>query len=467
MIRFLIVAVVVLFGHLGSAQKLTDDIITLEEYLAYVKKYHPVVKQALLISSEGEAKLLKARGAFDPKIEIDFSKKQFKDTEYYNKLNSAFKIPTWYGVEFKASYETAEGAYINPESKLPAEGLYSAGVSLSLAKGLLTNERMAALKQAKLYQEISRAKQQMMVNTILYEAIHTYFIWLKNYQTYQIHGAYLKNGKQRLHNVSKSYLSGDKPAVDTLEASINLKNRLLEMEKARIDFLKSTLEVSNYLWLENDLPLELNANMKPDPYTDSRIDNVLKSSVLQVSDSLINTHPKIKALQLEKEILAVDKRLKMNALLPTVDLQYHFLTTDRNDWNSLNTFNYKNGLYINFPLFLRKERGDLKLAKIKLQDINFELSAAKINLQNKITAVREQIASYKSQYDIVKELVNDYQHLVRAEERRFNLGEGSLFLINYREAKLIETELKRIETGFNLLNAKATLVQQMNFFEAE
>jgi hypothetical protein len=25
-----------------------------------------------------------ARGGFDPKIEVDFSKKQFKDTEYYS-----------------------------------------------------------------------------------------------------------------------------------------------------------------------------------------------------------------------------------------------------------------------------------------------------------------------------------------------------------------------------------------------
>ncbi|PHO00808.1 transporter, partial [Rhodobacteraceae bacterium 4F10] len=42
--------------------------LSLEEYLGYVKKYHPIIKQAELITNTNEAKLLKARGAFDPKI---------------------------------------------------------------------------------------------------------------------------------------------------------------------------------------------------------------------------------------------------------------------------------------------------------------------------------------------------------------------------------------------------------------
>ena len=31
-----------------------------------------------------------------------YNTKEFKNTEYYDELNAAFKIPTWYGVEFKA-----------------------------------------------------------------------------------------------------------------------------------------------------------------------------------------------------------------------------------------------------------------------------------------------------------------------------------------------------------------------------
>ena len=133
-----------------QAQETVENTLTLQEYLGFVKQYHPIVRQANLIVNQSEAKLLKSRGAFDPKIEVDYDQKKFKNTEYFDKLNATFKIPTWYGLEFKANFEQNEGAFLNPESDVPADGLYSVGVSLSLARGLLINERMAMLKQARL-----------------------------------------------------------------------------------------------------------------------------------------------------------------------------------------------------------------------------------------------------------------------------------------------------------------------------
>merc|ERR1712035_192522 len=81
----------------------SEQILSLEEYLGYIKKYHPILKKAKLLTSKGEFKLLKARGGFDPKLEILYNRKEFDGKEYYNTFNSVFKIPTWYGLEFKAN----------------------------------------------------------------------------------------------------------------------------------------------------------------------------------------------------------------------------------------------------------------------------------------------------------------------------------------------------------------------------
>jgi outer membrane protein TolC len=436
-------------------------VLTLEEYLGYVKKYHPIVKQATLITSKGEAKLLKSRGAFDPKFEVDYARKKFKNTEYFDKLNTTFKIPTWYGIELKAKYENNEGTYLNPEFTTPTNGLYSAGISVALAKGLLINKRMATLKQAKLYYKQAQAKQQLVINDILYNSIVSYFNWLKNHQAQFLYKNYTANAKLRLQNVKKSYLAGDKPAIDTLEASINLKNRVLDFEKAKIAYIKSTLYLSNYLWLENDLPLELEDTVKPDTNTINSIDTVLNSSILNVTDELIVNHPKLKELQYKKESLTVEKRLQANNILPKIDLEYNFLTPDHTPINSLNSANYKSGVSISFPLFLRKERANLKLAKLKLQDIDFDITATKVSLKNKIKANFQEIASYTKQNKLLEELVSDYQRLVNGEERKFFLGEGSLFLINYREVKWIETQIKQIDTEFKLLNSKSTLIRNL------
>ena len=47
--------------------------------------------------------------------------------------------------------------------------------------------------------------------------------------------------------------------------------------------------------------------------------------------------------------------------------------------------------------------------------------------------------------------------LLRGEERKFELGESSLFIINSREAKLIESQVKEIVLENKLLGAKSEL----------
>ncbi|WP_083629386.1 TolC family protein [Tenacibaculum agarivorans] len=439
-----------------------NNILLLEEYIGYVKQFHPIVKQAKLISTEGEIKLLKARGAFDPKIAVDYDRKKFKKTEYFDKLNSTFKIPTWYGIEFKANYENNSGIFLNPERNVPDEGLYGIGVSLSLAKGLLTNERMATLKRAKLYTKQAIAKQQLQVNEILYNAITTYFEWLKNYQTQIVYEDFLKNANNRLNIVKKSYFAGDKPAVDTLEASINLKNRKLDLEKAKLSYIKSKLKLANYLWLSDNIPLELETSVIPDVNTFKNIDGALNIETNTLDSINNDNHLKIKSLEYEKQSLIVNKRLKMNNLLPKIDVEYNFLTPKFNELTNFNTNNYKGGINFYIPLFLRKERSELKLAKLQLQDIEFVISANKVDLNNKMKTIDNEISSTLRQNETLEELVNDYKNLVKAEERKFILGEGSLFLINYREVKLIETQLKLIDTNNKFLKSKASLYRMLS-----
>ncbi|WZL89778.1 hypothetical protein VS868_03300 [Salinimicrobium sp. 3283s] len=107
--RFILAIVLFLQVFVLRAQETTTQVLSYPEFLAYVKQYHPMVRQANLQLEMGEAELLKARGAFDPKLEVDYSRKEFKGTEYYDLLNSTFKIPTWYGVELKAGFEQNEG----------------------------------------------------------------------------------------------------------------------------------------------------------------------------------------------------------------------------------------------------------------------------------------------------------------------------------------------------------------------
>lgn len=443
--------------NLNAQATQVNQTLSFQEYLGFVRKNHPVVRQAELHLSIGEANLLKARGGFDPKIEIDYDQKRFKSQEYYELFNTSFKIPTWYGVELKAGFEQNEGVFLNPENNVPEIGLYSAGVSMELGQGLFINQRMASLQQAKIFKTLSIAERNLIVNQIIYEASLAYFDWYQAFQEYNVYKKFLTNAQLRFDAIKKQALSGEIAAIDTLESNILLQNRKLNIEQANLNLIKKSLSLSNFLWTENAVPLEIQNNVIPDTSLPNSIDQTLNITSNLPSDFSIENHPKIIALNAKIETLKVEQRFKADKLKPEIGLNYQFLATQANRFDSYFAGDYKAGFTFKIPLFLRKERGDLKLAKIKVSESNYEYDYQSLILKNKIEATFQTIQSFGSQLKMINSIVDDYQKLLSAEERKFAMGESSVFLLNSREISLIGTQLKQIETYNKFFALKAEL----------
>jgi len=424
-------------------QNLVSKEFTYNEFIGYVKKYHPLVKNANLEISKAQANLMIARGGFDPKIEVDFSKKQFKNNEYYSILNSSFKIPTWYGIDIKAGFDNSEGIYLNPDNTLPNQGLTSLGISIPLGQGLLINERMANLRKAKIQLQLSQAERKIEAVGILYEASIAYFNWKKTFSEYKLYEEYIKNAQIRFDGIQSLIKQGDKAAIDSIEAGIIVKNRLLSAEDSGLKLAKAKLELSNYLWLDNNIPLELADELIPEINLELSIQETLKTNDLMSNQFSLNSHPKINALQNKIEILNVDRKLKATMLLPKIDLGYSYLS-EPSYFNNYQFNDYKIGMNFYFPLFLRKERGNLKLAKLKVQETEFFLEFERLQLQNKINAQKIELTSYLKQIEIAKSVSEDNDKMLKSEEKLFLFGESSLFLINTRENNLVTAKLSQI-----------------------
>ncbi|MCM4162921.1 MULTISPECIES: TolC family protein [unclassified Arenibacter] len=438
------------------AQQLDTVVLNFKEYLGYIKKYHPIAKQAELKIGEAQANLMKSRGGFDPKIEVDYHLKEFKGTEYYQRFNATFKVPTWYGIEFKANFEQNDGAYLNPSENLPEDGLYSAGVSFSLGQGLWINDRMATLKSAKIFREQNRAERDILVNEVLYNASLAYFDWLQSFREKDIYERFLANAKERYKGVRQNAIAGVVPSIDTLEAKIIVQDRALNLEQAKIILSNKSLLLATFLWTNNNIPIELQPNVIPDIHMERDIDVTLEILGKPLDSIVIEDHPKLKALNYKIESLKIDRRLKSNKLLPTIDLEYNFLTENPDYFNSFGNQQYKGGVNFQLPLFMRKERGNLRLTDFKLQDAQLEATNTSVRIKNNILAIYMELDSFYRQQDLIENMVQDYRLLFFAEERKFSFGESSLFLINSRESKLLEAELKKniIQNKFSITKAK-------------
>ena len=438
-----------------SAQNIPSKEFTYDEFLGYVKKYHPLVKTANLEISRAQANLMMARGGFDPKIEVDFDKKQFKNQEYFSILNSSFKIPTWYGIEIKAGFDNNEGIFLNPENTVPNQGLTSLGITVPLGQGLFINQRMADVRQAKIQLKLSQAERKLQAIEVLYDASIAYFNWKKNYSEVQLYEEYNRYALIRFEGIKSLIKEGDKPAIDSVEAGIIVKNRILNLEDSSQKLAKAKLELSNFLWLENNIPLELADELIPELQLEFTIQESLRTNDLLNTDFSIINHPKISALQSKIDILNVERKLKANMLLPKVDVGYSYIS-EPSYIDNYRFEDYKVGLDFSFPLFLRKERGSLKLTKFKVQETEFALDIETVQLTNKINAQKVEITSLVKQKELIKALVQDNLTMLSSEERLFSFGESSLFLINTRENNLVLSQLSRIalENRFYISNSE-------------
>ena len=449
-----------LFCSLAWGQEQNPKEFSYNEFLGYVKKYHPLAKRAQLEINQAQANLMMARGGFDPKIEADFDQKQFKGKEYYSVFNSSFKIPTWYGIEVKAGFDNSEGIFVNPENSLPNQGLTSLGITIPIGQGLVINQRMADLRKAKIQIQLSQAERKLQAVEVLYNASVAYFNWKRNHSEVQLYTNYLNNATIRYKGVLTLIKSGDKPAIDSVEAGIVVKTRRWNLEESKLKLAKSKLELSNYLWLDNNIPLELQDDIIPESKLEQTISETLKINELLTEKLSVENHPKINSLENKLAILEVDRKLKANNLLPKMDVGYHYLS-EPNYWNDTNFNNYKIGVNFKFPLFLRKERGSLQLAKYKIQDTKLTLDLERIQLKNKINAQQTEIRSIEKQLQLITELIKDNNQMLQSEERLFTLGESSIFLLNSRENNLVSIQLTQLGLENRFLNSNAELFKIM------
>ncbi len=452
--------VLLLLGSLAWGQNQNLKELNYNEFLGYVKKYHPLVKSAQLEINMAQANLMMARGGFDPKIEADFDQKQFMGKEYYSVFNSSFKIPTWYGIEVKAGFDNSEGIFVNPENSLPNQGLTSLGITVPVGQGLFINQRMADLRKAKIQIRLSQAERKLQAIEVLYNASLAYFNWKRNHSEVQLYSNYLDNASLRYKGILTLIKNGDKPAIDSVEAGILVKTRRWNLEESKLKLAKSKLDLSNYLWLDNNVPLELQDDVLPENKLELTISETLKINKLITDTISIENHPKINSLENKLAILEVDRKLKANSLLPKMDVGYHYLS-EPNYWNDTNFNNYKIGVNFKFPLFLRKERGSLQLAKYKIQDTKLTLDLERIQLKNKITAQQTEIKSIEKQLQLISSLVLGNGQMLQSEERLFSLGESSIFLINARENNLVSIQLTQLGLENRFLNSNAELFKIM------
>ncbi|MBX7226190.1 MAG: TolC family protein [Chitinophagales bacterium] len=418
----------------------------LEQLILLVKKYHPVVKQTQLQIERSEADIQIAKSAFEPDISNYHTIKTFDGTNYYTSNSFKVNIPAWYGIEFNMGLESLKGNNYDP-SNTSGQSSYI-GMTIPLIKNLVLDKRRASLQQAKVFNTLSEVERDATINNLLMEAIREYWNWVNAYQVLNIMEDAVAVNQQRFELVKKSYFLGERPAIDTIEALTQLNGFEYLKNQYYTDFQNAALMLSLYLWTADEQPYILPENIIPQESSEIQVTDDVNLEVLL--SAAIQQHPELRAYELKLDMLEIERKLKIQDVLPKLDFSYNQLGKGFNLANTLvegpifeNNFRY--GLKLEIPLLFMEGRANLEKAKLKIEETTLAQAQKDAQISIKIKSYYNEVLNLKNQIDIQKSMYKNYVQLVKAEETRYQNGESSLFLINTREAKALEAKEKLID----------------------
>ena len=451
----LLIALLLIHSALYAQLPASGGTLTRETFVRLVLTNHPVARQANLRTGLGDATVRSARGGFDPMAMAGYSEKRFEGTEYFDILEAGLKVPTWFGVDLVGGFQNTDGVYLDPQANTPSDGLIKAGVEVPIGQGLFIDQRRATLRKAQAYQRGTEGERQQLLNQLLLTALSDHTDWVASYEQLRISDTAVVLATRRFDQVRGSFRGGDRPAIDTLEAFLQVQDRLMRRQQAQLDYQNAGLRLSNHLWDDVQRPLELQPDIAP------AITDLASPALFTLADSSIDraieSHPMLQQTQARIDQVEVERRLRAEFLKPQLDLKYHWLgnggTLQNEPMTSLLGDGHQMGVGFQMPLLLRKERGGLTLAKLRLSDAELGLERDRTVIRNKVLERRNDIATYRQQTDLGADMVTNHALLLNAESARFAAGESSLFLVNGREVPLIESRLKQVALEAKLRKA--------------
>lgn len=461
MSRLFITCLMSLWAVNGLAQVDSTRQLSLQEFYVMVRTHHPMAKQAQLILQRGEVVVSQARGAFDPKLVSEFQTKQFQGKNYYDVWDSYVKVPTVLNVDLKAGYERNSGQYLNPEHTVPTDGLYYAGISVPLGRGLIHNSRNINLKKGKAEQQNLTSQAHAVYNNLLLDANYVYWNWFETFQKMKVAEESLELISQRYEGIREGVMNGDKAAMDSVETLIQVQTWKNELKKSRLNYQNATLQMENFVWDATQI-------------FQAHPDTIWQKQDVLVVDEYINfavsNHPDLNAMQASLWSLELDKKLAAENIKPVLNLNYNFLMASNGSSEASMaglSNNYKGGFEFSFPLLIRKERAKLKQAKIKLEEGDLKLTSKSRVVTNKVFQSYGKIIVLLEMLEEQRLIVENYKRLLEGERVKFRNGESSVFLVNSRENKMIAAEMKLVNLEAEYGRAVGMVNWSSSYFVAQ
>lgn len=428
--------------------------LTLDEVLALVEDGHPAVRSARLETDVAEAEVLGARGGFDPYLATGYDLKTDGFDDKLNLFESSLVVPVDapFSPALVVNHRVGEGPAIDPSDATSALGETRVGVSFSPLGGRSTDARRTALAQARLAPRAAQAYARAERNDVVLDARQAYWSWAGAAAKAAVREELLEAARQRAAFVVRRVGTGAAAPVDSLEARLAVVRREGDLVGALREAETAGVELGTFLWGPDGEPVRLRA--APTSLPELPAPEGLPDAAAAFDVATAN-RPELERAAVRIETAQLGERLARQDLLPNVRLSLQTVSygSAPGDFG-----NVKVGVSLAQPLLFRPGRARLAEAEVTTRRRDLERDLVAREVEAEVEAALATLRRAADRVALAEEQADLAAQLQQAEARRFELGEGTLFLVNQREQALAEARLTEIEARVAYLQAYAVFL---------
>ncbi len=428
----------------ASGQQQSVAPMKLEDVLASVEKHYPPLLIALQDKVVADADVTAAEGKFDLALKGGY------DGDYLgNYRNDVYRAGVeqysqFQGMQYFAGYSLGQGSFPSYEGKqkTDASGEYKVGMKMPVFRDRETDSRRADLKKAVIGRRIAELGVDQQRLLIVQLATRRYYDWIAAGRRFEIARGVLKTAEARDAQLKEAARLGQIPAIDVTDNQKAIRTRRAQVIEAERGLMQAAIELSLYYRNAEGQPLLPPAQMLPGAFPGMQ---TIEASRLQDDiDLAIKRRPEIRRFQEQRGQVEVDRKLAQNQLLPGVDvvLSYTRQTGEREVARGPNDL--VAALVFDMPAQRRAAKGKERSALARIEQFDQRERFAR----DQVTAeVRDAYSALQAAYErakVLREEVEITEQLETAERVRFELGEGTLFLVNLREQATFDTALREV-----------------------
>jgi outer membrane protein TolC len=410
------------------------------DFLKNIMTNHPVADITNLNIDIENQRLLGLRSAFEPTVNSYYSLKNFDEKQYYSHFNSGMRIQSPIGIGITGGFIENNGVFLNPENNVPISGLVFAGIDVPLGAGLFTDQIRTKVRQQRNNITGAGLIQALDLNDVMYDGGAAFWELYESTQLFNLANEALNLAQQRYNFVKIQATIGEFPLIDTLEALLNFQNRQSHFLDAQMSLIQSQQFILNFIWEEEEQDYNFNLIVDTTLNTDDELLNSMKK--------LAYEHPYIQLLDIDSINNRLEYRLALEYFKPKIDVVFRIQESGndfmRRDFNLLE--NHYIGGRFSIPLLYRSQRAKAAEAKTKADLIGNKKILIVRDIETKYESVLNNTQYLAEMVKIWENASINYRKMLDAENRKFRIGESTLFLVNMREMQWLEGRSTYIKT---------------------